>query len=89
MELRASAGPSTSNSRLRKRLTWRRHVDQQVRESERRQRRVGGLAVGIPLAPQRRVGRFNLLAKPLVKGSETLGIVKIVETVATDAEIHR
>ena len=80
---------STSNSRVDETADVRRHRDQQVRQRDRRARRVGRGAIGVPLAPQNGVGGLHFLAKPFVQRGESLGIVQIGKRVTGHAERRR
>ena len=44
----------------------RRHADEQVRQRQRRPRRIGRAPVGVPLAPEDGIGGLDFLAEPFV-----------------------
>ena len=63
-----------------------RHRDEQVRQGDRRTRRVGRRAIGVPLVPQRGVGGPDVFAEAFVQRSETLGVVQVRKRVTGYAE---
>jgi len=67
----------------------RRHADEQVRQRQRRPRRIGRPAVRVPVAPEQRIGGCDLLAEPFVQRRETFGIVQIGKRVSGDTQSWR
>jgi len=63
-----------------------RHPDQEVRQRDRRARRVRFPSVRVPFAPEQRIGRLDFFAEPLVQRSEPIGIVQVCKGISSDAK---